>query len=206
MSKVFTLWADASGMRFRLSLLLLLLATTAFAAPRALGAGWTTTTHFGMSVEDGSSTGYHKIAGSMFFLDLGHEIVDDVELGLRTSGQGGKADGREFGRLGAGPLVTWNINKTWRLQAALCAFDESGRGASGDQEYRSKGHSEFFGWGRRFNFGKKVELGYGGFLSRYQGSLKQSDTSATAAATNLSATENRGFGHGIAASLKIQLD
>lgn len=159
-----------------------------------------------MSVEDGSTTGYGKVAGSTFFLDVGREIAEDLEIGLRTIGQGGKADGREFGRLGAGPILTWNINNTWRLQTAVCGFDETGRNAAGDEEYRSKGHSEFLGWGRRFTFGKKVELGYGGFLTRYQGNLKQSDTSAPAAATNLSAGGNRGFGHGIAASLKIQLD
>lgn len=159
-----------------------------------------------MSVEDGSTTGYEKVAGSMFFLDVGRGIAADLELGLRTIGQGGRVDGRQFSRLGAGPLLTWNINKSWRLQAAACAFDESGRGADGTEEYRSKGRSEFLGWGRRFAFGKKVEFGYGGFLMRHQGSLRHSDTSAPRTAARIDASRNAGFGHGIAGSLKIQLD
>lgn len=193
-------------MRQRLSPLLLLLATVGLSVPKAQAQSWTTATHVGMSVEDGSSTGYHKVAGSMFFLDLARAVGSDLELGLRTIGQGGRDAGRQFARLGAGPLLTWNISKSWRLQAAISAFDESGKDAQGLEEYRSRGHSEFVGWGRRFAIGRKVELGYGGFLARYQGSLRQSDTSTTAAATSLTATENRGFGHGIAASLKIQLD
>ncbi len=206
MSKVLTLGADAPGMRLRLSSLVPLLATAAFASPGARASGWSTATHFGLNVEDGSSTGYEKVAGSMFFLDVVRGIGDDFEVGLRTIGQGGKTDGRQFNRLGAGPLVSWNINESWRLQAAVGAFDETGQGADGAEEYRSKGRSEFLGWNRRFAFGKKVEFGYGGFLTRYQGNLRHSDTSAASSAARIDASHNAGFGHGIAGSLKIQLD
>lgn len=190
-------------MRHNLSSLILLLTTSAF-TPQAFA--WSTATHVGMSVEDGSTTGYDRVAGSMFFLDLSRPVTAELEVGLRTIGQGGKDGERQFQRLGAGPVLTWNINNSWRLQTALCGFDETGLGGDGSNEYRSKGHSEMVGWGRRFAFGKKVELGYGGFLSRYQGNLVQSTTSAAKTSPVLSTSLNRGYGHGIEASLKIQLD
>jgi hypothetical protein len=206
-SKVLTISTDQIGMRTRLSPLIFLLATSGFGAfPALADEAWTTATHVGFGVEDGSTTGYEKVAGSLFFLDLGRGVTDDLEVGLRTIGQGGKRGDRQFTRLGAGPLLTWNINDSWRLQTSVAVFDETGLGEDGEEEYRSRGHSQMLGWERRFALGQKVELGYGGFLTRYQGNLKQSATSAAAESPALAASLNRGYGHGLAASLKIQLD
>ncbi len=169
-----------------------------------LALGWSTTTHVGMGVEDQSSTGFKQVAGSMMFLDLTHPLGDDWDLGVRTSGQGGRGGERQFYRLGAGPFVSWNFNESWSLQASISTFDETGVGADGDKVYRSKGVSGLFGWEKRHEIGPRVEVAWGGFVSRYQGNL----TATPGSAPNSSlagAVSNRGLSHGLEAALRVQL-
>lgn len=166
--------------------------------------------HFGMAMEDNSSTGFKRSVGSAIFFDATSALNDHFDIGLRSLGTDGLNDDSRFYRLGVGPLVSWTLAERWHFQLAPFFFQESGAQLEGEQSYRSKGYGVMVGWERNFALTDKLSLCWGGYMTRHWGQLWErnesvADSSEVASASWIGTTRNDGGSRGVELALKMRL-
>lgn len=160
----------------------------------------------GFGVEERSSTGFDRVGGSLFFLDVGRDIGDGFALGLRTAGLGGRSDGMSFQRMAAGPLLSWRPAEAWRLSATLAYFKESAAGREGDTVYVSEGNAALFGWEHVVPVIGGAEFSFGGFLSTHSGSVNMAAAIAPGDRERVDhARRNEGLTQGIVIGWRMPL-
>lgn len=167
-------------------------------------------THFGVAIEDRSSTGFARTVGSVVFLDASFRLWSKVDLGWRTVGFGGESEDGQFYRLGVGPLVTGMITEKWSIEACPFMFQESARRADGEPGYTSRGSSVMLGWHRHWALGERTDISWGGFIARHWGSLAPAP-STSPQTTNTAQTQwsdvsrNDGGSRGVELALRVRL-
>jgi len=198
-----------------LILLAMIVAAPAFAdelaatktSDRAKTQSWTSSAHLGFAVVEQSTTGFDKVSGSLFYLDLSHPLpLGDgrIELGLRTLAQGGQTQEGEFYRLGAGPMAGYRITDNWTIQASVQSFRESGLNADGEKVYKSTGRTMMVGWERRYQLLHRLDLAWGGFVSQHDGGMDDL-SAASVPGPGKGAARNQSLSHGIQMALRMRM-
>lgn len=190
---------------------LLLFAKASFASEQALQENRKiinidTATHLGYAVEKASTTGFDNVGGSICLLDIIFPYSEDVAVGMRTAAVGGQKDSGRFYRLGSGPFVSYQVMKHWFIEAGLSYFSETGTTPDGLREYRSRGQSIMISWQRLFPITNRVAAGWGGFVSRYSGSVEAMNSLPIPQQSHYAKVENNvGGSQGVAGTLRIDL-
>ncbi|MCX6105740.1 MAG: hypothetical protein NTY08_07930 [Proteobacteria bacterium] len=171
---------------------------------------WSTSTHIGYATNDQSSTGFRQAGGSVVLLDVSRPINSHIDIGLRSIASGAEDPSHQFYRLGAGPLVSYNINQNWAVQGAIAFFNEAGVGLQGQKSYQSRGQEVLLGWERIWRISRRIELAGGSFATYHHGTmsaLAESRTSGLAAGATaiIDAKINRGISHGAELALRLRL-
>ena len=171
---------------------------------------WSTSTHIGYATNDQSTTGFRQAGGSVVLLDVSRPVNSQVDIGLRSIASGAEDPSHQFYRLGAGPLVSYNINQNWALQGSIAFFNEAGIGLQGQKSYQSRGQEVLVGWERIWRICRRIELAGGSFATYHQGSispLSESKTSglAVGATAIIDAKIIRGISHGAELALRLRL-
>ena len=171
---------------------------------------WSTSTHIGYATNDQSSTGFRKAGGSVVLLDVSRPINSRIDIGLRSMASGAEDPSHQFYRLGAGPLVSYNINQNWALQGAIAFFNEAGIGLQGQKSYQSRGQEVLLGWERIWRISRRVELAGGSFATYHQGTMSplvsgRTSGPAVGATAIIDARINRGISHGAELALRLRL-
>lgn len=171
----------------------------------AIQSGLASTAHFGFAVIDQSSTGFDKVQGSMVFLDVTQRLLPSWDLGLRTMAQGGEQHGK-FYRMGAGPLLGYNLNAHWSIQLSYGFFRETALDANGDKAYHSRGQNLMLGWERHLELTRRLQLLWGGFFIHHRGSIEPTAAIALPGKSRFANIHtNRGQTHGLEVALRMTL-
>jgi len=197
-------------------LLAIIVATPAFAeglvatktSDSAATQSWTSSAHLGFAVVEQSTTGFDKVSGSLFYLDLTHPLSlsnGRFELGLRTLAQGGQSQDGEFYRLGAGPVAGYRITDKWTAQASVQSFRESGLDADGEKVYKSSGRTMMLGWERRYELLPRLDLAWGGFISQHDGGMESLSAASVSSAPGKGVARNQSLSHGIQMALRMRM-
>lgn len=171
--------------------LLALLATPAHAQ-------WSTATHFGYALHQDAATEFENAGGTVLFLDVGRTLWKNVDIGLRTAAQGAAQGGREYYRLGAGPMVSVAIGDSWAIHAAALRYRESGI-EEGEDLYRSSGTSLQLGWQRRLKLAENADFAWGGYVAQAKGVL------SPAAGSQALVGSHTGMDRGLTMALRLRL-
>ncbi len=130
--------------------------------------------HGAYMMESSSSSGFKGAGGSAMFFDATAQNGESPwGFGLRTIGSGARAvdDGRQFYRLGTGPLVNWELSPHWLLHASMGFYRESVFDPAGAPLNSFQGQFFMTGWNRRVPLRRRVELLWGGFIVTQSRSL-----------------------------------
>ena len=178
----------------------------------AFGSNLKSSGHFGISIEDASSTGFHKSVGSSMFFDVSRSISSYVDVGFRSLGGDGVNENCRFYRLGVGPLISVQPVEGWFVQAVPFFFQETGHVIGEEDSYRSKGYGAMIGWERAMVLSPRVTFAWGGFITRHWGNItsyNSLDPAGTdqpkAQATWVGVNRNDGGSRGIELALRMRL-
>ena len=138
---------------------------------------WSSIAHLAYAIEDRSQDEFERDAGSAILMDILYRLDPETRVGMRTTANGGSQQGTDYYRLGAGPMVSFDLDAVWSADLAFGLFRESGV-ADGESSYTSWGQSIQVGWERKVRFGKTLALGWGGFVGRHWGRVKQKKAAA----------------------------
>ena len=171
---------------------------------------WSTSTHIGYATNDQSTTGFRQAGGSVVLLDISRPVNSHLDIGLRSIAAGAEDLSHQFYRLGAGPLVSYNINQNWSLQGSIAFFNEAGIGLQGQKSYRSHGQQLLLGWERSWRISRRIELAGGSFATYHHGTISPL-SNGRASGLGVGATAiidtkiNRGISHGAELALRLRL-
>lgn len=167
-------------------------------------SNWETAAHLGFAIADQSSTGFRHVGGSLVCLDTARAVYRNLSVGLRTVAAGGHGEaGRQFYRLGAGPLLVWHLPDGWVVSGNISRFDESGLTGDAQRQYSSAGTEVGLGWERSWRITPRVETAWGGFVMAHQGGITAMNTSGNWLAATVDT--NQGLSHGLEVALRIWL-
>lgn len=160
---------------------------------------WTSSSNFAYSAMGQSSTGFSKAAGTALFFDLQRQVFSQWHVGLRTTAIGAQSNHAHLYRLGAGPIIRFSFWSHWAIKLSAAIFNESAN-KSGDELYRSRGHSLQLGWERAMNISQVVSLAWGGFIGKHWGNLQRTES-----VYSVSSSRNIGDYRGLQVSIRITL-
>lgn len=161
--------------------------------------------HGAYMMESSSSTGFKGSGGSAMFFDATALNGDSPwGIGLRTIASGARAvdDGRQFYRLGTGPLINWELSPHWLFHGSLGIYRESVFDGTGTPLDSFQGQYFMTGWNRRVPLRRRVELLWGGFIVMQSRSLGDTTLNMHKGGTS---EHRRSVSQGLEIALRIAL-